>query len=273
MLTAVEVTNAVGGSLLLPVLSTSSYPIREITGLDPVNAALISSSLAQVDGAQFQNARRETRNINMKLGFEPNFITTTVASLRSSLYDFFMPKANITLGFYIDEVLTYLIAGQVESFENAMFSADPAVDISIICYDPDFYAPEAIVVVADTVDGTVEVPISYEGTSDCGLIFEMTIDHDLDEGFALYNTPPANAYQGMIFDAVLLAGDIITINTIPGQKSVTLNRDGSDTSLLYGLLTGAVWLFFHKGVNYFRVYAEDDPISYSVTYVVKYGGI
>jgi hypothetical protein len=274
MLTAVDVINALGDTLTLSLLSPDNgYQVREIGGLDPVNATLTTSTLAQVDGAQAQNARRETRNITIKLGLEPDFAVSTVASLRSALYNYLMPKAYVSFGFYIDDVLTYTATGQVESFENSMFSADPEVDISVMCYDPDFYATEATVVTGDTVDGTLEVPIDYEGTSEAGFIFEMTLDHDLPDGFAIYNTPPVAAYQGLIINAPLVIGDTITINTIPGQKAMTLNRGGIDTSLLYGLGTGAVWLIFLRGTNYFRAYADDDPISYTISYVAKYGGI
>jgi hypothetical protein len=274
VLTAVNATNAVGDFLTLSVLDNSNgYTIREITGLDPVPATLTSSSMAQRDGAQFQNARRELRNIVIKLGLDPNYTEQTVASLRSNLYNYFMPKENVSLGFYIDEGLTYFINGQVEDFNNAMFSADPEVDISILCYDPDFYSPAPVVVSIDTVNGTIETPITYGGTSDVGLIFSMTLTHDLDDGVAIYNTPPLNSYQGMVIETALLTGDIITVNTIDGQKAITLKRGGAESSLLYALQDGAVWLFFHKGINYFRAYSDGATIPATVTYTPKYGGI
>jgi len=273
VLTAVDVVNAIGSTLQLSILNPANgYIVREITGLDPVNATLTSSSLAQVDGAQPQNARRDIRNIVIKLGLEPDYAASSVADLRSGLYDYLMPKENVTLGFYIDDALTYEITGQIETFENAMFSADPEVDISIVCYDPDFYSVSETVVAVDTVDGTVETPIVYQGTSDAGLIFTVTLDANLPEGFSLYNTPPANAYQGMVIETPLLSGDIITVNTIPGQKSITRTRGAVETSLLYALQTGAVWLFFHRGTNYFRAYAEEE-MACAITYTAKYGGI
>lgn len=274
MLTAVKITNAVGDFLVLSVLDNSNgYTIREITGLDPVNATLTTSSLAQVDGAQFQNARRDIRNIVIKIGLDPNYSDQTVASLRTNLYNYLMPKENVTLEFAIDGSYNYVCTGQVENFENAMFSADPEVDISIICYDPDFYHTSETEVDIETVDGTVETPIEYAGTSETGFIFTMTLAEDLDEGFALYNTPPANAYQGLVIETALLTGDVITVNTIQGQKAITLTRGAIETSLLYALQTGYIWLFFHKGTNYFRAYVDGDSISGVITYTAKYGGI
>jgi Phage tail protein RIFT-related domain len=275
VLTAVNVINAVGDSLVLSILDNSNgYTVREITGLDPVNATLTSSSMAQIDGAQFQNARRDTRNIVIKLGLDPDYSEQTVASLRSNLYNYLMPKENITLQFEIDGNYVYTCAGQVETFENAMFSADPEIDISILCYDPDFYFISTSEVDVETVDGTVQTAIDYPGTSDTGFIFSMTLTDDLPDGFALYNTPPANENQSLVIEASLLTGDIVTVNTIQGQKSITLNRAGNESSLLYALQIGYTWLFFHKGVNYFRASADaEDPIPGTIIYTSKFGGI
>lgn len=275
MLTAVSVTNAVGDSLVLSILDNSNgYTVREITGLDPVNATLTTSSMAQVDGAQPQNARRDTRNIVIKLGLDPDYSEQSVESLRSNLYNYLLPKENITLQFALDGSYVYTCLGQVEDLNNSMFSADPEVDISIICYDPDFYSTSSTEVDVETVDGTVETAIQYSGTSDTGFIFSITLTEDLAEGFSIYNTPPANAYQGMVIEAALLSGDVITVNTIQGQKAITLTRGAVESSLLYALQTGYTWLFFHRGTNYFRAYADSgSPIDATITYTAKYGGI
>src|SRR5450756_1275481 len=92
MLTMVEITNQRNGTLQLPLLDASAgYVVRDVEGLSPVKATLTSSSMAQEDGAQPQNATRTTRNILLKIGLEPDYVTNDVQSLRSDLYDYFMP--------------------------------------------------------------------------------------------------------------------------------------------------------------------------------------
>lgn len=248
MLTQVDITNVRSETLSLTLMDASGgYAIKEIDGLDPVNATLTTSTLAQVDGAQPQNASRTTRNVTMKLGLEPDFLSTTVQSLRSNLYNYLMPKANIELGFYLDGSLFAKASGQVESFENAMFSADPEVDISIICYNPDFFAPADVELDSDTVSTTDTTTINYAGTSDTGVIFTLSIDRDLDD-LTLYNTAPDTTIQQFHLEGTgaFVSGDILTINTIPGQKSVMLTRDSITSSVLFYVDDNAVWLSLQK---------------------------
>jgi Phage tail protein len=273
VLTIVESTNVRGDTLSLKTLDASNgYVVKEIDGLDPVNATLTTSSLAQRDGAQPQNARRDTRNITMKIGLEPDYVSTTVQSLRSNLYNWFMPKSNLTFAFYLDDVLYVVASGQVETNENSMFSADPEVDISIICYDPDFYAPDSVTISEDTVSDTTTQSIDYPGTSDAGVIFTLSIDRDLTD-LALYNTAPDNTIQLFSLSGVFVSGDVLTINTIPGQKGITLTRSGLTSSVLYYVDDSSVWLSLQEGVNLFRALASGDGIPYTLVYTAQYGAI
>ena len=275
MLTRVDVTNSRSNTLrLLMMDSSNGYVVKEIDGLDPVNASLTTSTLAQVDGAQPQNARRDTRNITMKLGLEPDYLSTTVASLRSALYDYLLPKANVTLGFYIDGVLFATTSGQVESFANSMFSADPEVDISVICYDPDLVSPSATTADLDTVSTTDTETIAYPGTSDAGIIFTLNVDRSID-GFTLYNTTPDNTIQTFNVEGTgaFVSGDVVTVCTIPGSKSVTLTRDSITSSVLYYLDDNAFWITLQKGNNAFRAFASGAAIPYTLSYTPLFGGI
>jgi hypothetical protein len=274
MLTLVEVTNARSDTLELPIFDTSAgYSIRDIQGLSPVKAALTTSSQAQVDGAQPQNARRDVRNITMKIGLEPDYATNTVDSLRSDLYDYFMPKDNISLGFWKDGSLFVVCDGQVESFDNTMFSQDPEVDISILCYDPDFYAPAANVLSANTTSATDQQAIEYAGTSDAGLIFVLAVNRTFTD-FALYNTQPDGTVQKYSVTGSFVSGDIVTLNSIPGKKALTLTR-GSITSsvLFYGADSSNVWPVLRRGENNIRAFASGSAIPYTVTYTPKFGAI
>lgn len=274
MLTEVDVTNVRSDTLQLPLLSAAGgYAVRDIQGLDPVQAALTSSSMAQLDGAQFQNARRDIRNITMKLGLVPNFVTTTVDSLRQTLYDYFMPKSNITLTFWKDGAVFAVASGQVESFDNSMFTADPEADISIVCYDPDFYAPAPTVTNIATVTTTDTTAFNYPGNSECGVIFALNINTALT-GFTIYNQQPDGTLTTFAVTGSFVSGDIFTINSVPGQKAATLTRGGITTSALSMVdPTNIGWPVFQKGENLFRAFASVAAIPCSVTYTTKYGGL
>jgi Siphovirus-type tail component, C-terminal domain len=269
----VTIQNAQSGTLILPLADFSGgFIVKDIQGLDPVKATLTSSALAEIDGAQFQHARREPRNITMKLGLEPDYVTTTVASLRSELYDYFMPKSAVTLGFYFDDVLYATTVGVVESMENNMFTADPQVDISLMCYDPDFYAPDPVVVNGTTVSDATTHEIDYEGTSDTGIVFTLTFPGTASELW-LYNTRPDNVMNLFRVSGSFLANDIFQVNSNPGSKSVTINRGGTKFSVLYYLDAGADWPSLMRGPNLFRAYASGAGVPYTVVYTPRYGGL
>lgn len=274
MLTAVDVTNVRSDTLQLPMLSAANgYAVRDIQGLNPVSAQLTSSSMAQLDGAQFQNARRDPRNITMKLGLVPNFVTNTVDSLRQNLYDYFMTKSNVGLTFWKDGSVYASTSGVVETFDDTMFTDKPEVDISIICYDPDFYAPAPVVTSIATVATTDAMSFSYPGNSDAGIIFALNINRTLT-GFTVYNQQPDNTVTAFAVTGAFAAGDIFTINSVPGQKSATLTRSGLTTSALSMVdPTNIGWPVFQRGINLFRAFASGASISGSVTYTTKYGGL
>lgn len=274
MLTQVDITNSRSNTLQLPLMDASNgYAVRDIEGLDPVKATLTSSSIAQLDGAQPQNARRDIRNITMKIGLSPDYIANTVDSLRSGLYDYLMPKSNIDLSFYKDGVVYAVVSGQVESFDNTMFSADPEVDISIICYNPDFSAPAQVSTDLNTTNGTDTNTFTYTGTSDTGVIFTLSIDRTATS-FTLYNTAPDNTVQVMAVNGSFVTGDVVTINTIPGSRVVTLTRGGITTSVLFYLDPTSTWITFQKGDNDFRAFYNDvTPIPYTLAYTPLFGGI
>lgn len=275
MLTRVDVTNVTGGTLALPMAASSpGYIIKEIDGLGPVKATLTSTSLAQVDGAQLQGSRRDTRNITAKLGFAPDYKTNTIQALRQNLYGYLLPKANITLGFYMDGVLYATTAGTVENLDDtSRFSIDPEMDLSVLCFDPDFTAPAPIVVNGTTVTNTTMSGITYAGSSDAGLIFTLHVNTSLTS-FTLYNTRPDNTSQKIdVTGLTLISGDVVTVNTMPGMKSVVLNRSGTKTSLLYGVDPSSTWFSLRNGTNLFRCTTSSAGIPYTVSYTQKYAGL
>lgn len=271
MLTMVTAQNSKAGTLLLPLQDSSGgYSVKDIQGLDPGKASLVSTQLAQMDGGQLHNARREPRNITMKLGIESDYLTNSVASLRTDLYDFFMPKLPVTMGFYFDDVLTATTDTVVESNEANMFTADPEVDISLIAYDPDFYAPAPAVLAGTTVNTTVTMNVNYPGNSDAGVIFTLTFPGSAT-ALKLYNTRPDNVTQIIDLFGTFNAGDQLIVNTIQGQKAITVVRAGLPISALSYMLPSQ-WISLQSGINKFRAYYTGSGISYTLQYTAKYGG-
>lgn len=273
MLTMVEVRTAQGSLLSIPFEDVSDgLIVEDIQGLDPVKATLVSSSFATMDGEQYHSSRREARNIKLTLGLEPDYITASVRDLRHRLYSYLMPKTEVNLRFYDSTGLTVDIMGRVETHETALFTKEPAVDISIMCFKPDFLGLTPVVLNGNTTSDATETLIPYDGTVDTGILFTLRPDRALTQ-FTIYHRPPDGTLRILDFAASLAAGDTVKINTVTGSKSLTLTRAGTDSSLLYGMSPQSNWISLVKGDNYIRVYAVGAEIPYNIEYIDRYGGL
>ena len=164
------------------------------------------------------------------------------------------------------------IAGRIESFESPLFTADPSVDISIICYNPDFYDPEVVEVVGRTVSDGTEMELNYEGTTETGCMFVLHADRAITE-FTIYQRLPDGTQRSADFSPVMAAGDTLEISSVVGSKSVLLNHGGVETSALYSMAPQAAWLTLEPGVNFIRVYTTGAAVPYDISYTTKYGGL
>jgi hypothetical protein len=273
MLTKVEIRTVAGTMLSLPLEDTSNgIVVQDIDGLDPVKATLVSSSFAQMDGEQYHSSRREPRNITMELGLEPDYVLESVRDIRNRLYGFLMPKSRINLRFYMEDELIVDIDGRVESFESQLFSKDPKVDISVMCFQPDFVVLDAVTLVGDTVADETDTLIEYDGTVETGIVLTLNVDRTLTE-FTIYHKPPDDQVRQLDFAASLELGDVVTISTIVGDKFASLLRGTTTSSILYGVSPQSNWIQLEHGDNDIRVYALGDPIPYEISYTPRYGGL
>lgn len=273
MLTSLSVSSPAGGLLTIPLEDPSDgLLIEEIEGLGPVKATLVSSSFARMDGEQYHSSRREARNIIVKINLEPDYVVDSVQDLRQRLYDYFMPKSRVDMTFWRDDEPNVFIQGYVESFESPLFTKEPRVDISIMCFDPDFVDPLGVHVLGNSVATSVEIPIDYSGTVDTGLNLKLLVNRTL-AAFTVYLRQANGLLQQMDLSAALVAGDVVEINTVPGQKRVTLTRAGLTTSILYAVSPQSAWISLQPGVNNLRVYATGAGVPFDLLYYPRYGGL
>lgn len=273
MLTKVEVRNNRGDLLSLPLEAVETgYPVQDIGGLGPVKATIVSSSFAQLDGVQYHSSRREARNLTFRLGFEPDYRTGSVQKLRKALYGFFMTKSAVDLTFFMLDEPDVNISGRVESCEPVLFTDEPAVDISIMCFDPDFYDPDPVIVTGTSTADTTETLLDYDGSVETGILFTLNVNRT-EDAFTLYHRAPNGNVMTMDFAIPLLNADVVEVSTRQGAKSATLTRSGSTTSIMKSLSPQSGWIELTQGDNYFRVYATGAGIPYTVEYLNKYGGL
>jgi hypothetical protein len=273
VLSRVEITNRRGETLVFETEeSDSGYQIAEIGGLDPVKATLVSTSYAGADGEEFKSAKRGARNIVFKLDLDPDFNPSTYTLLRKDLYSFFMPKTRVSMSFFVEEELVVNIAGYVEELSAPLFEQDPQIDISIMCFQPDFVDPEIVELEGSTVSDETWTPIEYPGTVETGTVLTLNVDRELTD-FTIYNQDEAGNLIQLDFTGELIAGDMLVISSLRGSKGITLTRSAMSSSYLYGRSAQSNWIEFMEGTNNFRVYAVGDPVPYVLEYVVRYGGL
>lgn len=282
LLRKLDVVNSRGATLSLPLEDISAgFVVRDIQGLGPVKATLVSSSFATMDGAQYHSSRRESRNILLKLGLDPDYALYSVKDLRDQLYNFLMPKTEALFKFnlfdkfsdnIIEQVLDLEIKGRVESNEPSIFTKEPGVDISILCFDPDFIDPDPVIFEGNTVDDLTETPLEYKGSVETGVAFTLFPDRSMTE-FTVYHRTPEDKLRTIYFSHPLVIGDEIEISSILGNKYVQLKRGGVVSSILYAISPQSDWFELHPGDNNIRVYAEGAPVPFTIEYTTKYGGL
>lgn len=273
MLIKVEARNAAGNVLSLPLQDISGgYTLKDITGLDPVKATIVSSSYADRDGTQYQSSRRDARNIVLKIGFSADWIVSTPKQLRDNLYKWFMTKSQVSLRFYEDNGLIVEAVGRVESNVSPRFTADPDSTISVLCPLPDFIGMSNELISGSSVSTAVESNLNYIGTIETPFIFTLNINRAVS-GFTIYQRGPDGVQNSLDFIANLIAGDVINVSTVPGNKYATLTRAGATGSILYGVSPYSSWLTFAPGTNYLRLLISGNPVPYTIAYTNKYGGL
>lgn len=273
MLEKVEVTTEQGELLPLVLADVSDgIIVKEITGLGPVKATLVSTSFAGLDGEQYQTARREPRDLRFKFGLEAMYGGGTVRAIRQRLYKFFMTKRNVKMKFFMTDGLVVEIWGRVESNDPPMFTREPEMDVVLRCFLPDFIDPTVVHLTGNTTSLTTETLVQYEGDVDTGLIFKLNVDRTINE-FTIYHRPPDGSLLSLDFASPLLSGDVLTISTTPGDKYASLLRGGATSSLLRGVSPYANWPMFQPGDNHIRVYATGASIPYTIDYFNHYGGL
>ena len=274
MLTGLTVTSDLTTSSLELSLQDASngYIIKEIAGLDPVKSNIVTSPMAGLDGVQFQANKRDARNIVLTLGIEPYSGGATVQDLRQALYNYFMPKANVSMTVKLDDYPFATIAGQVESFETPLFAKEPEIVVSILCFDPDFIDFYEQYVSSHTVSNTVETVINYAGSSPTGFLLEMDLNHGIS-GFDIYHRRPNLQLTTFSFLGTLNNADKVFVSSNTRDKFIKLKRGTDESSLLYGVSPQSKWPVLYPGENYFRVHTAYDDIPYSLKYRTRYGGL
>lgn len=253
----------------------SAYQVT-YTGLGPVGADVITSSLGLADGEKYNSSRVGRRNVVLTVTINGN-----VEANRIRLYRWFTPKRWVKL-YYKNGSRDVYTEGVVETFEVNQFTMVQQVQISIICPQPHLIGAEEIVKDVSGVTSMFSFPFAIEeegvpfsdlsgaeyailhnsGDDSTGFVISVYARDDV-EGPIIYNAVTNEAFR---VKGTLEAGHTLTIGTRTGSKRLTITSpSGEVANVLYRKQAGSVWLQLLPGDNYIAYSAESNKAAMLVT--------
>lgn len=231
----------------------SPFTISEIQGLNPPDSTINTSQVALIDGAKFNSAKMNMRTINVAFAIEYN-----AAYNRIQVFNVLKSKQYVKL-YYTGQYRNVWIEGYIQSIDIDYFAMKQIVTCTILCPSPYFKDAQQMINEIDNIinafhfpfasteepellfgylSNDVEVTIDNDGDVECGLIIELFARSAVSNP-KIWNYI-TREYFGLTYD--LLQGDLVTIDTRLGQKSVTLLRSGVESNLFNYVDQGSTWL-------------------------------
>ena len=246
--------------------TASRYIFSKIKGIDPPTGTVSTSNYAGMNGSYLNNAFIEKRNVVISFemrGFD-------VELRRHELYRVVKPSRYIKI-YYSTKNISVYAEGIVETCEVENFGKLTNGQIY-------WYSTETQIAEYSRVRGAFHFvcpdndepfPIGAYNTQDM-----MTINNSGDEvGFTL-EISGGSAKNPTIYNALtdeymqisgdIQKGDVITITTKTGNKTVLLEREGVVTNIINRLVSGSTWLNLKAGENKFYVRASEGLSSLKV---------
>ena len=262
--------------------TASRFMFCKIEGLNLPPGTISTSTYAGMDGSYLNNSFIEKRNV--VISFQMRGID--IEKRRHLLYRVVKSSRYIKV-YYKTAGIDVYTEGYVETCEVSNFDALTSGQISIICPDPYWYSTSAVYAYYSQVTGAFHFPFPESDAPFPLGIYSTTdniiIQNDGDEtGFTIKieassseTVPEIAAVTPTIYNADtgeylqiqgdILKGDIITITTKTGNKTVTLTRNGVDSNIINRLVSGSTWLSLREGKNTFHVQAVRGVKNLKVT--------
>lgn len=263
----------------------AAYNITNAQGLSPAKNTINTNTAALIDGGTFNSAKVNMRTINLAFTIE-----YPVEANRLNVYKVLRAKEPITI-YYQSNALDVFIAGYVESLDVGHFEQKQKATVAILCPFPYWKNAQEVInelssitdmfhfpfpfstpvgsniatVVFGAIDTEAKAVVVNNGGITTGLTFELYAKEAVTNPKIFdYITQD---YIGLNFS--MEAGDLIIINTMTGQKSVTLIRNAVETNIFNSLQKGSTWLQLAAGGSVY-VYQVDSGSLQSLEVDIKH---
>lgn len=146
------------GDLIQLSQNESSYQITNIEGLNPPEAEVYTSAVANMDGQKFKSSKLQMRNI--VITFKVN---GEVEKNRLNIYKYIGTKKWCKI-YYKNGIRDVYAEGYCETIECPLFEMKQEMQLSIVCPDPYLQSIESIYTDISKVIGLFEFPFAIEKT-------------------------------------------------------------------------------------------------------------
>lgn len=229
------------------------YTITEFEGLNPPGAVINTNTTATLDGGVFNSSKLEMRSMNIAFAIEED-----AEKNRLAVYQVIQPKYPLRLYFKSD-YLDVFIDGYVEGLDISYFAKKQIATVDILCPRPFFNSAQEIInrlsaviprfhfpfaseaageLVIGEIDPVTSVSVENAGSVETGLTFELYAKNTI-------SNPKIIDYlnaQYMEISTTMQPGDLITITTGEGNKTVKLLRNGVTTNIFNLFSRNSTWL-------------------------------
>lgn len=244
-----------------------NYAVLSVGGLTPPTATINTVTLATADGAVFNSSRVGIRNIVITLAPQ-----NSIEANRLELYRYFKSKHYIKL-YLENNTRSVWIDGYVEAIDGDLFSSLEQIQISIICPDPFFKDTKTGVYKFSNITDLFKFPFAIEETpgipiSEMSEHITIAVVNNGDEEVGItvrlyangtvvnpkiYNT---TTNENFSLNITMQDGDVISFDTRPGYKRVTLNRNSVLSNIINSMTFDSEWLTLDVGDNVFTYDAD-----------------
>lgn len=236
----------------------SPYTITEIQGLNPPDATINTSQVALLDGANYNSAKVNMRQLNIAFAIE-----YSAAQNRVNIYNVLKTKQWVRM-YYTGDQRDVYIDGYIQNIDITYFEMKQIVTVTILCPKPYFKAAQEIINEMSSLVNSFHFPfptadmflnepkfilgyldahsgftIENDGDVDCGMIIELYARNNTVVNPKIFNYITGEFF-GLNFS--MQTGDVITINTNKGDRSVTLLRNGAESNLFNYVMANSTWL-------------------------------
>lgn len=271
--------------------------IESVDGIYSFEADVSTSAYSQTHGSKYKTTRVPQRNIviNGKIFVDKN--TPSFHDNRQLIYRVFRPGSKGVFTYFEKNEENRLADYYVEAVTIDQESHLGDFQISLICPDPFFYGTEDITVnLASWTSGwtfphnfmasgeamgersaTMIKELQNEnGVSGIGLKITMSCTGDvLNPYIYMYETGERITIGTEDMPFTLSSGQVITIDTTTGEKSITMTQQGIEASVIAYLDPASAFFQLAAGINTIGYNADSgaENLMVKVQYRMRYLGV